>query len=66
MTDEDEGDYTCADAPKCPRCGHIERDAWEIDFGGCEGDTTVSCNSCGADYFCSRTCSFSYSSKALP
>lgn len=41
--------------PVCPNCGHAEPNAWEIDFGpGLDGDTTVACGSCGADYFCSR------------
>lgn len=41
--------------PVCPYCGHVYTDAWEINFGpGLEGDTTLSCGSCGRDYQCSR------------
>ena len=50
-------------APVCPHCGHVERDAWEINFDGVlEGDTTHSCASCGEDYFLSREITVTYSS----
>ena len=50
------------DSPVCPACGHIERDAWELDFGhGLDGDTETSCGSCGEDYLCSRNCVVTYS-----
>lgn len=53
--------------PICPHCGHRERDAWEINFGpGMEGDTTVTCGSCGEDYFCSRQVDVSYTTSKLP
>ncbi len=29
------------DKPICPYCGHSERDAWEIDFGGMDGDVEL-------------------------
>ncbi len=51
--------------PICPHCGHVERDAWEIDFGGYEGDTETACGSCGRDYFVSRHCSVTYSTRAI-
>lgn len=52
--------------PKCPHCGHEERDAWEIDFGpGLDGETDVSCNRCGNDYFCQRFCSVTYQSTMI-
>jgi len=55
-------DFT--DYPVCPYCGHVERDAWEIDFGpGLDGDAETSCNSCGADYFCSRNVSVTYTTR---
>ena len=54
-----------ADLPTCPYCGHKERDAWEIDFDGIDGDTEVTCSSCGKDYHCSRHVSMSYSSSVL-
>lgn len=49
------------DFPVCPHCGHVERDAAEIDFGGMDGDTIVACGSCGVDYFVERRVSVSYS-----
>lgn len=52
--------------PVCPYCGHVEQDAWEINFGpGLDGDTEVSCNSCGEDYFCERIVDVSYKSSKL-
>ena len=52
-----------SDSPVCPYCAHVEKDAWEISFGpGLDGDTTVSCGSCGEDYFCSRQVSTFYTS----
>lgn len=53
------------DYPVCPYCGHVERDAWEIDFGaGLDGDTDICCNRCGSEYFCSRQVSVKYRSSA--
>ena len=37
-------DYTRE--PVCPYCGHVERDAWEIDFGNSE-IAEFDCGSCG-------------------
>lgn len=52
--------------PVCPHCGHVERDAWEIDFGaGIDGDATVTCGSCGEDYFCQREVEVSYSTSTI-
>lgn len=52
--------------PICPHCGHLERDFWEIDFGGgLDGDTVVGCGSCGKDYALSRHCSVSYSTSKI-
>jgi hypothetical protein len=48
--------------PVCPYCGHVERDAWEIDFGeGTDGDADTSCSGCGEDYFVQRHVTVSYS-----
>lgn len=45
----------------CPHCGHLERDAWEIDFGpGLDGDTVVTCGKCEQEYFASRQVSVWY------
>jgi len=53
-------------APTCPHCGHIEKDAWEIDFGSAsDGDTYHTCNSCGRDYLLSRHVSVSYSARPI-
>ncbi len=52
--------------PICPHCGHVEQDAWEIDFGlGLDGEREVSCNSCGEDYFLERIVSVNYKSSKL-
>jgi transposase-like protein len=52
--------------PTCPYCGHVERDAWEIDFGpGLDGDTEHTCHSCGKDYFLSREVTVRYASHKL-
>lgn len=54
--------YRTAD-PVCPHCGHVERDALELNFGpGIEGDTTVSCGSCGEEYHCERDAIIYYTS----
>lgn len=52
--------------PICPHCGHVEQDAWEIDFGpGLDGEREVSCNSCGEDYFLERIVLVNYKSSKL-
>lgn len=52
--------------PVCPHCGQIERDAWEIDFGGgAEGDAEVTCGSCGEDYHVCREIDVYYTSSPL-
>jgi hypothetical protein len=61
----DDGSYL-VDEPTCPACGHKERDAWEIDFGGgMEGDTEVQCGACDVVYFCSRSVSIYYHCEPL-
>ena len=40
--------------PKCPHCGYEEKDAWEWDFGGMEGEREITCGSCGEEFFCCR------------
>jgi hypothetical protein len=42
------------DSPKCPYCGHVMRDAFELPDDG-----TVDCD-CGKTYYCSRIISVSY------
>jgi len=56
-----EDDLRLKDAPVCPDCGHVERDAWEIDFGGVEGETGHSCGACGVEYVVSRQVTYYYS-----
>lgn len=52
------------DQPVCPHCGHVERDAWEIDFGpGLDGDTVHTCGSCGEEYEVSREVTVYYSTR---
>ncbi len=50
------------DFPVCPHCGHVEQDAWEIDFGpGLDGDTHHWCGSCGKEYYVERLTTVYYS-----
>jgi hypothetical protein len=66
MADSTDEESALTDAPVCPHCGHVERDAWEIGFGTSE-DTTTSCGSCGEDYFVGKYVSISYrTSKVRP
>ena len=59
-------DFEYTDNPVCPYCGHVERDAWEIDFGpGLDGDAETFCGMCGKDYFVSRNTFVSYSTKKI-
>lgn len=52
--------------PVCPKCGHAETNAWEIDFApGLDGDARAACASCGADYFVTRTVNVFYTTSAL-
>lgn len=50
-------DYT--DDLVCPHCGHVERDAWELqeDSGG------AMCMSCGEDFHYERHVTVRYSSE---
>lgn len=53
------------DNPVCPHCGHVDLDAWEIDFGGTEGTTEVLCGACGEEYSCSRYVTVYYHTKKI-
>lgn len=54
------------DAPVCPCCGHLESDAWEINFGGgLDGDAIITCGSCNEEYFVERVATIQYHSTAL-
>jgi hypothetical protein len=46
------------DEPVCPYCGHVMRDAWEIE----RDDAVVTCegDGCGRDYHCSRYTTVTY------
>jgi len=59
-----EFDTEYTDCPVCPYCGRADKDAWEIDFDGIDGDAESSCGSCGEDYSVSRHCILSYSTLA--
>lgn len=51
--------------PICPYCNHVERDAWEIDIPGLDGDTEKTCGHCGKDYFLTRRVYVYYITKPL-
>lgn len=48
------------DDPQCPYCGHVDRDAWEIDFGSSD-EAEVACGACGNDYIVTQHTSRTYS-----
>ena len=56
-------DTSWTDQPTCPYCGYVERDAWEIDFEGIDGDVEHSCASCGEDYMLTRNAIITYTSE---
>jgi hypothetical protein len=59
-------DRRYTEKPVCPFCGHVEQDAWEIDFpDGLESSTELYCNHCGECYFVERHCSVSYSTDEI-
>jgi transcription elongation factor Elf1 len=58
-------DTSYTDQPTCPHCGYVETDAWEIDFGGMEGDVVMACGKCDEDYNLSRSVTIHYSSEPL-
>lgn len=51
--------------PICPYCGRRFTDAWELDFGGMEGSTTVTCYGCERDFFVEREVTVTYSTAEL-
>jgi len=46
----------------CPYCGHEDKDSWEIEFDGMEGDTTNICGKCEKEYTVSRHVEITYCS----
>lgn len=50
--------------PVCPYCGHVVRNAWDLDFGdGAEGTIDeFECSECGENYYLSRGIAVSYTS----
>lgn len=49
--------------PECPYCGHTVRDAWELNFGGMEGETTHECGHCEREFTVERSVSISYTTR---
>lgn len=50
--------------PMCPHCGHIIRDAWEINFGpGLDGETELLCGHCESEFICERSTEVRYSTR---
>ena len=49
------------DSIKCPWCGHIYRDSWELG----DDDGERECGSCGRKYQWSRIISVSFTAKAI-
>jgi hypothetical protein len=48
------------DNPRCPYCGHIERDPWDHDWGSSECITTY-CGECDREYVLTAHRSVTYS-----
>lgn len=56
---------TRTDAPICPHCGYVHKDAWEWRFGpGLDGDSDRECDNCEQPFHCERIVDVSYSTKA--
>lgn len=49
----------------CPYCGHIDRDSWEIDFDGMEGDTEIQCGTCDENFLASRIVTVTYCTRKI-
>ena len=61
MSMTEQRDTSLTASPVCPHCGHVERDAWEWNFGaGLEGEHTGECNSCGETFKTEREVSVYY------
>mgnify|MGYP007083488473 CR=1 FL=1 len=60
MSSDHTPDHEYTADPVCPHCGAVQRDAWEIDFGGCEGTTEIDCGECEKPMEVSRHCSVTY------
>ncbi len=65
MSAPTENDLSLTSQPVCPFCGHEERDAWEMDFGGMEGSCKHTCASCGEEYKCWREVTIYYSTEKI-
>lgn len=54
------------DHPVCPYCGHVEYDAWEIDFGH-EDNASIDfpCPSCDKEYLLERSIIVSYTTAPI-
>jgi hypothetical protein len=46
----------------CPYCGWFDRDSWEVDFGGMEGETEYDCGECEKEFTVCRQVEITYSS----
>lgn len=56
---------TLTDAPVCPACGHVHRDAWEWNFGdSLDGETEHDCDACGEPFNCQRVVYVNYTTTA--
>jgi hypothetical protein len=55
-------DHEHTPKPVCPYCGHIDKDAWEIDYGA--NDTAeVTCGVCDVDYKITRYVGITYTTE---
>jgi len=55
-------DHKRTPQPVCPHCGHIDRDAWEIDYGANDA-AEVTCGKCDKDYTIIRHVETTYTTK---
>jgi hypothetical protein len=54
-----------SDRVTCPKCGAVERDLDDYEWGSRE-ELTATCDACGSDYTLCRRVSVSYEAKPMP
>lgn len=49
----------------CPFCGYVDRDSWEVDFGGMEGEEKLECGECQKEFVVTKHIEVTYSSQII-
>jgi hypothetical protein len=55
-------EYEYKDNITCPYCGWVDRDSWEVGFGGIEGELEIECGRCEKTFKCCRSVTVKYTS----